>query len=69
MARKIEKLVFNVDGEILEFERESIKLSEIAKIVQDNYRGHICMGIINNKFYDLNRTLYRSTDIKWFFVK
>lgn len=65
MARKIEKLVFNVDGEILEFERESIKLSEIAKIVQDNYRGHICMGIINNKFYDLNRTLYRSTDIKF----
>ena len=65
MEREIEKLIFNVDGELLEFERESIKLSEIAKMVEGNYRGHICMGVINNKLYDLNRTLYRSSEINF----
>ncbi len=63
MRRKIEKLEFNVDGELLKFERDSVRLSEIAKMVEANYSGHICMGIINNKLYDLNRTLYKSADI------
>ena len=61
----MDKLVFTVDGETLEFNRESVKLSEIAKKVENNYKGHICMGIINNKLYDLNRTLYRNSDIKF----
>lgn len=58
-------LNFIVDGEILEIERESIKLSEIAKILEDRYDGYICMGIINNKLYDLNKTLYRGCEIKF----
>lgn len=58
-------LKFVVDGVILEIEKESIKLSEIAKMLEDRYEGHICMGVINNKLYDLNRTLYRGCEIKF----
>lgn len=59
------KLVFNVDGKIIEFQKDSVKLSEVAEKMEPYYSGYICMGIINNKLYDLNRTLYRSADISF----
>lgn len=65
MKRRNESLIFKVDGEVLEFERESVKLSEIAKMLEDRYAGYICMGIIDNKIYDLNKTLYKSAEIKF----
>ncbi len=57
------KLKFIVDGIELSFNREKVSLKEIADRVKNKYPGHICMGIINGKLYDLNRKLYRDAEI------
>ncbi|WP_101772448.1 nucleoside kinase [Peptostreptococcus faecalis] len=56
-------LKFIVDGKNIEIDKQSVKLSEIAKIVEDRYPGQICSGIINNRLYDLNHTLYDNETI------
>lgn len=58
-------LIFDVDGIEIRLDKDKVKLSEIANLVKDNYKGHICMGIINNKLYDLNRILYRGCKINF----
>lgn len=57
-------LVFNIDGREIKIDEDKIKLSELAKLVEENYQGHICMGIIDNRLYDLNRIIYKSCSIK-----
>lgn len=58
-------LVFNIDGREIKVDEDKIKLSELAKLVEENYQGHICMGIIDNRLYDLNRIIYKSCSIKF----
>lgn len=58
-------MLFNIDGEEINIDKDKIKLKELAEMVEENYQGHICLGLIENKLYDLNRTVYRGGDISF----
>lgn len=57
-------LSFVVDGKKIDFKEDKVRLSEIADLVKNNYKGHICMGKINNRLYDLNHIVYRNENIE-----
>lgn len=59
------ELKFKIDGIDITVNKDRIRLSELAEMVKDNYKGHICMGKIGNKLYDLNRKLYRGEEISF----
>lgn len=55
----------NVDGNLIEIKKDNIKLYEVAKLVEENYKGYITMAFINGVLYDLNHTVYRDCDIEF----
>src|SRR3712207_4300604 len=44
---------------------DSIKLSDLAEMLEDEYRGHICIAKIDNGLYNLNHIVYKDSVIEF----
>ena len=60
----MEKINLLVDGRAIEVNSDRIRLNDLASLVEDYYEGHICMGKINNKLYNLNHILYKDSEVE-----
>ena len=56
-------LNIRVDGKEIKIDEGKIRLSKLAKMLEDDYQGHICMAKIKNRYRDLNYVLHTSEDV------
>ena len=56
-------LDIRVDGKEIKIDEGKIRLSKLAKMLEDDYQGHICMAKIKNRYRDLNYVLHTSEDV------
>lgn len=63
------KIRLNVDGHIKEYSIQDdsigIELNEIAKNFDNNYKGHIALGVIDNKLRELSYKVNKDCEIKF----
>nr|WP_314277512.1 nucleoside kinase [uncultured Peptostreptococcus sp.] len=61
----MKNLIIRVDGRKLTIDDNKIKLNKLADMLSDDYKGHICMAKIKNKYHDLNYVLHTNEDIQF----
>ncbi len=56
-------LNIRVDGKEIKIDEGKVRLSKLAKMLEDDYQGHICMAKIKNRYRDLNYVLHTSENV------